>query len=112
MLLVILLCQIHQNTPTLEQTDCLSVVEGVGERGNAAVRVELEEPGLFLLVGGDVDVLGFVGEAKFFEGDGDFDAVGCGVCIEGDVGTLGGHAGRGGLGCACCRVGEVCCLLG
>ena len=89
--LIVLLSQIHQYTPALEQTNCLSIVEGVREGGDAAVWVDLEEPGFFLLVGGDVDVLGFVGQAKFFEGDGDLDSVGRGVGVEGDVGPLRGH---------------------
>lgn len=93
MLPIILLSQIYQYTSALEQTNRLPVFEGVREGGDAAVRIDFEEPVFFLLVGGDVDVLGFVGEAEFFEGDGDFDAVGGGVGVEADVGTLGGHDG-------------------
>ena len=81
MLLVILLSQIHEYTPALEQPDRLSIVKGIGERWDAAIGIDLEEPGFFLLIGGDVDVFGFVRETKLFEGDGDLDAIGGGVAV-------------------------------
>ena len=81
MLLIILLSQIHEYTPALEQPDCLAIFKSVGERWDAAIGVDLEKPRFFLLVGGDVDVFGLVGETKLFEGDGDLDAVGGGVAV-------------------------------
>ena len=48
-------------------------------------------------------MLGLVGQAEFFERDGDFDPVGGRVGVEGDVGLAGlglggGHGGGGGGG--------------
>lgn len=95
-----------QDTAALEQADLLAVGESVGEGRDAPVRIDFEVPLFFLAVGGDVDVLDFVGEAELFESDGDFDAVGGGVCVEGYVGALGGHGG-------CCwgGWGEMGCVL-
>ena len=39
------------------------VGEGVGDGGYAAIRVDFEEPGLFLRVLGEFDFVDFVGEA-------------------------------------------------
>ena len=45
-----------------EQIDLLSIREGVGDGGDAAVGIDLEEPFFFLRVFGDVDFLDGVGE--------------------------------------------------
>jgi hypothetical protein len=41
---VITLGQVLKDTARLEQTDCLSVSEGIGQCGDATVGVDLEEP--------------------------------------------------------------------
>jgi hypothetical protein len=44
-----LLCQVLQDAAGLEQTDLLAVAESVGQSGDAAVGVDLEEPATRLL---------------------------------------------------------------
>lgn len=85
-ILIILLCNILQNTPAFKQSDALAVGKGIRQRWNSPVWVDGEEPWLLLHVGADVDMLGLVGEVELFERNGDFDAVGCGVGVEFDVG--------------------------
>jgi hypothetical protein len=41
---VITLGQVLKDTARLEQTDCLSVSEGIGQCGDATVGIDLEEP--------------------------------------------------------------------
>lgn len=94
--IVVLLDEVLQNTPGLEEADLLPVAgEGICQGGDAAVGVDFEEPGLLLGVLRDVDLVDFVGEAELLEGDGDFDSVGGLVGVEGDVGGFGAgrHAG-------------------
>ena len=75
--------QVLQDGAGFEEADRAAAVEGVGQGRDAAVGVDLEEPGVFLRVGPDVDVDGFVGEAEQGEHDRDFDAVGGLVRVEG-----------------------------
>ena len=80
-LFIILLSQVHQYTPTFKQANRLPIVEGISEGRDTAIGIDFEIPWFLLLVGGDIDVLSFVGETELFEGDGDFDAVGGGVGV-------------------------------
>lgn len=61
LLLVVLVDQVLENAPGLEQPDLLPVGgERVGQGRNAPVRIDLQEPGLLLHVGRDVEVFDLV----------------------------------------------------
>lgn len=61
--LVVLLDEILHDAAGFEESNAFAVGEGVREGGDAAVGVDFEEPGLFLGVGLNVDIVGCVGEA-------------------------------------------------
>ena len=61
---IVLLGEVLEDGAGFEDADLLAVGEGVGDGGDAAVGVDFEEPGFFLGVFGDVDFVGFVGEAR------------------------------------------------
>lgn len=84
---IILVDEVLLDAATLEQADLFPVGEGVGEGGDTAVGVDLEEPRLFLLVFGDVDFGHFVRDAELLEGDRDFDPVGGLGRVEVDIGA-------------------------
>lgn len=90
---IIPLSKVLKDTTAFKDPNVLAIRERVCDGGDPSVGIDLQKPRLLLLIGGDVDVLGLVGKAKFFESDGDLDSVGCGVCVERDVG-LGCHDGR------------------
>ena len=62
---VVLLDEVLQDGTGLEEADLLAVGEGVSHGWDAAVRVDLEEPGLLLGVFGSVDLVHFVLETIF-----------------------------------------------
>lgn len=99
-LLVISLHQIIQDRAALKHAQRLPFAgageAGIRERRDAAVWVDLEEPRLLLLVGGEVEFRDVVGEAELLEEDGGLDAVGglLGVEVEGGFGR---HCGGGGV---------------
>ena len=80
---VVFFGQVLKDGARFEEADGAAAVEGVGQGGDAAIGVDFEVPGFFLLVGAYVDVGCFVGEVEEGEHDGDFDAVGGLVCVEG-----------------------------
>lgn len=120
---IVLLDEVLHDAPRLEQPDRLAIVECVRQRGNAAVGVDVEKPGLFLHVLRHLDFVGRVREAvrgwdgsvkrwqwaregegrgwrevpELLQDDGDFDAIGGAGCVEVDVGGLfvedNGHSG-------------------
>lgn len=82
---VVLVDQVLSDTAGLEHGDGPAAVEGVGNGGDAAIGVDLEEPRLLLRVFGYVEVDYFVRQAEEFKGDRDLDAIGCLVGVECDV---------------------------
>ena len=50
MILVVLIDEVLQHRTTLEDLDFLPILILVGQRGNATIRIDLEEPRLLLLV--------------------------------------------------------------
>lgn len=67
---VVLLDEILHYAPRFEQSDCLPVVECIGQSGDPSVGVDGEEPGFFLGIVGDVNGVRFVGDACGFVSDG------------------------------------------
>ncbi len=63
LVLIVLLDQVLHDAAGFEQADHLAIGKCVCESGNAAVWINLEKPGLFLGVGLDVDLVGFVRKA-------------------------------------------------
>lgn len=61
MVLVVLVGEVLEDGARFEETDLLAIGVGVCYGGDTSVWVDFEEPGLLLNVGGDIDVLGFVG---------------------------------------------------
>lgn len=61
MVLVVLVDEVLEDGARFEETDLLAVGVSVCYGGDTSVWVDLEEPGFLLDIGGDVDVLGFVG---------------------------------------------------
>ena len=57
---VVLLDKINHDGPRLEQANHLAVGEAVSHSRDPAIRVDLQEPRLFLRVLGDVDVVHLV----------------------------------------------------
>lgn len=53
--LVIALDQVLHNASRFEDTDCFAVGESIGDGGNAAIGIDLQEPGFFLRVLGHVN---------------------------------------------------------
>jgi len=66
-----------------EDVDFFSIGVSVCQCGNSAVGVYRGEPGRFLLVGGHVYLVDFVGETELGESNADFYAVGCLGGVEG-----------------------------
>jgi hypothetical protein len=54
--------KILHNTPTLKDSNLLAIAESVRDGWNAAVGIDLEEPGFFLGVFGELDFGRFVWE--------------------------------------------------
>lgn len=63
---VVLGYEILHDGARLEEVDRLAIGEGVCQRGDSAVGVDVEKPLFFLGVLGDVDLLDFVGETVDF----------------------------------------------
>lgn len=60
---VIAFDKILHDAAALKEVDRLAIGEGVGDGGDAAVGVDGQEPGLFLRVLGNFNLVHFVGEA-------------------------------------------------
>lgn len=67
MVLVILLDEVLHDRARLEKVNLLTIGEVVGHGGDAAIWVDFEEPGLFLLVRREVELLDFVGQSVRLE---------------------------------------------
>lgn len=91
--------EVLQDGATLKDADGLPVLGGVGDGRDAAVGVDLEEPGLLLLVVLEADGAHLVLEVELLEEDGDLDPVRGVDSVEGDV-CLG--LGGGGHCCGGC----------
>lgn len=90
--LVVAVNEILQNSTALKDADLLAVGELVSEGGDATVGVDLEEPGLLLLILHHLDGVDLVVKAELLEKDGGFDAIGRADGVEGDVCLcFGGH---------------------
>jgi hypothetical protein len=82
-----LLGEVDENGAGLEHREV--AVVAVDDRGDAAVRINFEEPRLLLVALRERELLDGVLEAHLLEGDRDLVAVGGGCRVEVD------HAGRG-----------------
>ena len=64
MIFVISGYEILQDRPRFEDVDLLAVGESVHDGGDTAIWVDLQEPGLFLCVLGELNFMHFIREAK------------------------------------------------
>lgn len=93
---IVLFNKILEYASGLKDADGLAVGEGVSYGGDPAVGINFQEPWLLLSICRNVDIVDGVWKTEFFEGDGDFDAVGGLVREECYVWFLvvGGHGGE------------------
>lgn len=110
MVLVVRINEVLQDGTGLKHADRLAVREGaVGDGGHAAVRIDGEEPWLFLHARLEIDFLDGVREAELLERDRDFDPVRGLRGVQGDCGSSHGVKSAKGSssGSGRCRCEEV-----
>lgn len=90
-LLIVLLDQILHDASQLEEPNRLTICESVRESGDAAIRIDCKEFRDLALILWDLGFLYGIWEAKFFEGDGYFDAVGRLSSVRMDFGSFARH---------------------
>lgn len=86
MLLVVAVRQVQENGATLKEANGRPVRVRVRQRRNAAIWVDLKEPGFLLFLLGEVDSRDLVLQAKLLEKQRDFDAIGRLRRVEVNVG--------------------------
>lgn len=80
---VVLIDKVLHDAATFENVYIIPIRVSVRQSRDSAVWIYRCEPGGFLLVGGHVYLVHFIGQSKFGEGDADFDAVRSLRCVEG-----------------------------